>query len=598
MLTCYPVFSQVQNTARQNYLQGKEMYETGRFDFAMEILKPLTLPTNKSVYAPYAAYYYSLSAIEKKYTYLAEEMLKRTIEQNKEWEYIDLARLWLAKIYFEENEYMLGLDVIYDIIDPAIRQKCNELIKSTFVIIEDVDSLTDLYIQYPTIEGLAIILADKISLLPLMEQDRNLLLDIVEKFNMNKETYNFIDEFESVKRSSYNVAILLRFMLNDIIPSNLRRSNQFVLDIYDGIKVGLDRLRRKGININIFAYDTERDADVTMKLIESGELDRMDLLIGPLYPETVKLVSEFSLKKRINMINPLSSNSDLIDVNPFCFLFKPTTESMAYAASEFIRNNYRNKNVMIFYEDDPRDSIMAFTYKEAIEMDSFKVVLSQKITGLDTITVYNILTQKVRFDELYLTRKDSIKVIERYNLYDYFRRLERAQSIEDKRKILSLEIFMIPPDSIGHIFVATNKELIAASTISGMETRGDTITIIGQEDWLDYKSLSINQMESLDIKFISPGFISNTNPRLEDVYQKILYSINKAPNKYHYLGFELINFIGEMLYQHGIYFQVGLQKQGIYPGILYQGFDYRSSNDNRLIPIIEFKDAKFSITNQ
>jgi len=590
--------SQGQSTAKQNYLQGKEMYEMGRFDFAMEVLKPLTLPTNKSVYTPYAAYYYSLSAIEKGYTYLAEEMLKSTIAQNKDWENLDLVRLWLTKVYFDEADHLSGLAIINDITDPEIKQQCDELIKSSLAPLNDVELITDLYNQYPNIDGLAVVLADKITLQPLMDQDRGLLYSIIEKFNLDKDKYNFIDEYESEIKDSYNVAVLLPFMLTDIIPNNLRRSNQFVLDIYEGIKIGINRLERKGIQINVFAYDTEKDAQKTSDLIESGELDGMDLLIGPLYPETVKLVSDFSLKKRINLFNPLSSNSDLIANNPFYFLFKPTNENIAYAASDFINTYKENRNAIIFYEDDPRDSIIAYTYKAAIEEDSFKVVLTQKITGLDTISVYNTLTQKVLFNNLDLTGEDSVKIIERYNLYDYLEKLGRVRNYEELKKIQPLELFLIAPNSIGHIFVATNKELIAASTISGMETRGDSITIIGYEDWLDYKSMSLNQMESLDIKFIAPSYISNSNPQLHDVYQKILYAVNKPPTKYHYLGYELINFVGEMLYLHGTYFQVGLREQGVYPGILYQGYDYTGSNDNRFIPIIGFRDSHFSINNQ
>ena len=587
-----------QNSAEQNYLQGKEMYESGRYDFAMEILKPLTLPTNRSIFSPYAGYYYSLSAIEKGYTFLAEEMLKQTITQFPDWENLDLTRLWLAKLYFDEENFASALATINNIKNPEIKQQSDELIKSDLAVVEDVELLTDLYHQYPNIDGLAIILADKISSQSLMLQNRTLLLEIIKKFNLNKEQYNFIDQFESVKKDVYNVAVLLPFMLNDINPNNLRRSNQFILDIYEGIKVGINSLKERGISVNLYAFDTEKDAYKTQELIDSGELDGMDLLIGPLYPETVKLVSDFSLKKRINIFNPLSSNSNLIENNPFCFLLKPTYENMAYAAADFIKNSHRNKNAMIFYEDDPRDSLMAFTYKASIEEDSFNVVLTQKITGLDTISVYNTLTQKVRFDKLDLKGEDSARIIERYDLYDYLRRLSRASSYNEQKKIRPPERFIIPPDSIGHIFVATNKELIAASSISGMETRGDSITLIGYEDWLDYKSLSLNQMEILDVKFIAPGYISNSNPRLQDVYQKILYTMNKSPNKYHYLGYELINFVGEMLYQHGIYFQVGLYDQEVYPGILYQGFDYSKSNDNQYIPIIGFEDSHFLISNQ
>jgi hypothetical protein len=589
--------SQSISSARETYLQGKEMYAAARYDFAMEILKPLTLPSNKSIYTPYAAYYYSLSALNKGYKYLAEEMLKYLIDHYKNWENIDHARYWLSKIYFEEEDFSLAISKINDISDPNIKYQCDELIKLTLAETDSIELLTALYEEFPNIDGLAILLADKISNQPLMEQDRDLLLSIIEKFNLSKDKYNFIEEYESQIKTSYNVAVLLPFMLKDIVPSNLRRSNQFVLDIYEGIKIGLERLERKGIEINVFAFDTERDARIIEALITSGELDGMDLLIGPLYPETVKLISEFSLEKRINMFNPLSSNSDLIANNPFCFLFKPTNENMALAASEFIRNYKTNKNAIIFYEDDPRDSLMAFTYKAAIEKDSFNVVLTQKITGDDTINVYNTITQKVRFDAMDLTPEDSMRIIDQHDLHDHFDKLRKLRNYEDLRKIRPLEIFVIAPDSIGHIFVATNRELIAASAISGIETRGDSTTIVGYEDWLDYKSLSLNQMESLDIKFIAPGYISSSNPYLEDVYQKILYVINKSPNKYHYLGYELINFIGEMLHLHGTYFQVGLQEQGVYPGILYKGFDYSHGNDNHHIPIIEFTDSQFSIAN-
>ena len=589
--------SQSQNTAEQNYLQGKEMYESGRYDFAMEILKPLTLPSNESTYSAYAAYYYSLSAVAKGYSFLAEEMLLQTISRYPDWDHQDMVRYWLVKVYFDERNYDSALSVINDIADPKIKYQSDEVIKTELSQVDDVDLLTDLYYQHPNIDGLAVVLADKISEQPLMLQNRELLREIIEKFNLKKEKYDFIEEFESIKKSSYNVAVLLPFMIEDIVPNSLRRSNQFVLDIYEGIKIGLGNLRSRGIDITVFAYDTKRDSITTQRLIDSGELDGMDLLIGPLYPETVKLISDFSLKQRINMFNPLSSNSDLIVNNPFCFLFKPTYEHMASAVSEYVKKVETNKNAMIFYEDDPRDSLIAFTYKASIEEDSFNVVLVQKITGLDTISVYNTLTQKVRFGDLVSDEEDSLKMIERYGLQDYLNRLSRSNNYDEQKKIHTLEVFVIAPDSIGHIFVATNKELIAASTISGMETRGDSITIFGNEDWLDYKSLSLNQMESLDIKFIAPGYIANSKPKLLDAYQKILYSLNKTPNKYHYLGFELINFLGEMLYEHGVYFQVGLYDQGIYPGLLYQGFDYTNSNDNQLIPIIEFRDAQFFISN-
>ena len=48
-------------------------------------------------------------------------------------------------------------------------------------------------------------------------------------------------------------------------------------------------------------------------------------------------------------------------------------------ASDYAIGNLKNKNAIIFYEDNPRDSLAAFTYREAIERDSFNVIFTQKL---------------------------------------------------------------------------------------------------------------------------------------------------------------------------------------------------------------------------
>ena len=98
-------FAQRTNTFKNDFNHGKELFTMGRYDLAMEVLKPLTLPTNKSIYSPYAGYYYSLSAYQKGYSYLSEEMLKSILDIYPDWEKIDLVRLWLSKIYFEEEDF-------------------------------------------------------------------------------------------------------------------------------------------------------------------------------------------------------------------------------------------------------------------------------------------------------------------------------------------------------------------------------------------------------------------------------------------------------------------------------------------------------------
>jgi tetratricopeptide (TPR) repeat protein len=590
------LLAQSNSSIRKEYLHGWEMYKTGHYDMAMEILKPLTLPNNESNYSPYAGYYYSLAAVEKGYHYLAEEMLKEILEKYPEWDQADFARLWLVRIYMMEREFKNAIASAMEIGKQTLRNKADDLVKNEMFEMDSLETVIGIYEEYPEYQALGEVIADRIVLQPILNQDREMLGEIVRKFNLDRDKYDVIDEISSVKKEVYNVAILFPFMLPDIVPSKVRRGNDFILDMYEGMKLAREDLAMKGIRINLYAFDTQMDAKVTQKLVNSGQLDGMDLIIGPLYPEPVKIVSEFSFNKRINMFNPLSTNSSLISNNPFSFLMKPSTERQAFVAGDFVTGQLMNPNGMIFYEKSERDSVMAFTYRKRIEKDSFKVVFTRgMIPSPDSVNVYQFLTRKVNINEIALTAEDSMRIIKKYHLESMFADYQaRNQRGENGRP---LEIMVIAPDSIGHIFVASNNELIGANTISGVETRRDGVMIIGNENWIDFKSLSLEQLSMLNIVLIAPSYVDRDNYRLNELNSRIIITVNKSPNKYHYTGYELVNFVGEMLDRYGVYFQTGMGKLGKFPGVIFTGFDYSESNDNAVVPLIRFEDSGFRIVN-
>jgi hypothetical protein len=217
------------------------------------------------------------------------------------------------------------------------------------------------------------------------------------------------------------------------------------------------------------------------------------------------------------------------------------------------------------------------------------------VSSPESVSVYQFLTQKVNFEDLAVTPEDSMRIVDRYHLESYFENYQPSNQNDDNRK--SLEIMLIAPDSLGYIFVASNNELIGANTVSGVETRGDNILIIGNENWIDFKSLSFEQLTLLNIVLISPSFIDSGNPLLESLNNRIIESVKRMPNKYHYTGYELVHFIGKMLDQYGVYFQTGMNKMGKIPGVLFEGFDYTEGNDNAVVPLIRFSDDGFRIVN-
>jgi hypothetical protein len=586
---------QGQSPTKKEYLHGWEMFKIGRYEMAMEILKPLTLPVNKSPFTPYAGYYYSLAAYNQGYHYLAEEMLKYILREYHDWEQNDYLRFWLVNIYMTEREYSNGLSFAARIHNPGIKEQTDELVRKELYEIDSMERLISLYKEYREYKAVGEVLADRIVMQPILDQDRVLLNTLVRKFDLDGDKYNIIDEITSVKKSEYNIAILFPFMLADIVPNQVARGNEFILDLYEGMKIAQSDLKSKGVNLNLYAFDTKMDSTVTRNLVRSGQLNGMDLIIGPLYPDPVKIISEFSFDQRINMFNPLSTNSNLISNNPFCFLMKPSAERQAREAGQYITSRLDNPYGMIFYEDSDRDSVMAYSFLEQIKEDSFHIIQLKKITSPDSVNVYNYLTHKVKFSDLAYSQEDSLRLVREYMLEDFMEdyiRQGRGNNNENEPEIL-----MVSPDSIGYIFIASNSELIGANTISGVETRGDSILIIGNESWLNFKSLSLEQLEMLNIILIAPGYVKRDNYRLENLNMKIIEAVNKLPNKYHYTGYELLYFVGEMLNSYGVYFQTGMSKIGKYPGIVFEGFDYSEGNDNAVVPIIRFDNSEFKILN-
>jgi hypothetical protein len=296
------------------------------------------------------------------------------------------------------------------------------------------------------------------------------------------------------------------------------------------------------------------------------------------------------------MFNPLSTNSSLIANNPFSFLMKPSTERQAVEAGDYVKNRLFNPYGMIFYEKSERDSMLAINYKRRIESDSFDVVMMKgMIPSPDSVNVYEFLTRKVKIEDLGLSAEDSMRIIRRYQLENVFEEYQARNMNGENGK--SPEILVIAPDSIGHLFVASNNELIAANTISGVETRRDNIMIVGNETWVDFKSLSLEQLSLLNIVLIAPSFIERDNHRLKDLNDQIIVAVNKSPNKYHYTGYELIHFIGEMFDRYGVYFQTGMSRMGRIPGVIFQGFDYSEGNDNAVVPLIRFENTEFRVVN-
>ena len=123
------------------------------------------------------------------------------------------------------------------------------------------------------------------------------------------------------------------------------------LELYQGILLAADTLRSMGLNINLHTYDIKSDTIEITRLIKSGKLSNMDLIIGPVYSHNLSIVSQYARELGIPVVSPvpLMNNSALIN-NPTLFMASSSLEIAQKALAKKI-SEYYDHNIVFIHAD-------------------------------------------------------------------------------------------------------------------------------------------------------------------------------------------------------------------------------------------------------
>ena len=561
VLCHFLVFAQSENF-QDDYKNGKALYKSGKYRLALQAFEPATKDVEGNPFAPYASFFYALSAYHADLDYQAKSMLLQIKSKFPQWERMDEVNLWLGKVYFEDQDYDRALTVLNDIKSNEIKENAAKMKLHFLHDINDIDSLKNYLQEYPRDKSIAKVIADRIIEQPVLKRDVEYLEQLISEYDLKEDVYGVVKPAKSLKKNKYKVAVLFPFMYEQFTTVSSQKKN-FVYELYEGIMLAQDELKQKDVDIELYAYDTRKDAEHVAEILNQPEMKGMDLIVGPLLSETVEKVTDFSYENKINMVNPVSSNSKIVGNNPYSFLFLPSVETQGQKAANFAVQHFneRNNQVMIYYGEGEKDSILAYNYKKVLDENDYQIVHLRKVDREEAKNIYQYLT--------------------------------RVREVDDEEELI------IAKDSIGHIFVAADSDdgMIAANIISAVETRGDSIPIMGLDDWLDFSFIIPEQLERLGVCMISPSFIDITSENYKEFRQRYIDFAHILPSKYVAVGYEMMSFYGQLMDRYGTYFQVSFDEMDFRSGDLMPGYKYNGSNDNQYVPIIRFVDSELKNVN-
>jgi len=170
-----------------------------------------------------------------------------------------------------------------------------------------------------------------------------------EAANSSKTNSLLLQTDRSKEVNTIKVALFLPFGIRDTTIQKAIQSR--MVEYYEGFLLALEDIKKEAISVDLQVYDTGAGTKEIQDTLKKKAMQDVDLLIGGLFDEQIKLLSRFAKDKGIPYIIPVTSQSNEPLNNPNVYQIN-TPQSYLYSkASSAFCNKYRRDNIIIVSDE-------------------------------------------------------------------------------------------------------------------------------------------------------------------------------------------------------------------------------------------------------
>lgn len=359
----------------------------------------------------------------------------------------------------------------------------------------------------------------------------------------NNDQNKLIPDVKPCQNYKYNpnqpfkVALLLPLFLNDNYvrsQNSDERSDKWFskntarfYEIYEGALMAIEYHRKQGLAVELFVYDTENDLQQIQNLIKKPELAKADLIIGPVYAETVKTMADFAKENKICIVSPLSQNDDLVRTNPFLFQVNPSQDTRIEQVCKFISQQSQT-SVVAIHSGSPEELSLLNVYKRELTGSNNRVPFKEinfKQSGLGGL------------DDALSVGLNNIIVITSSN-----------------------EVFVT--DMVNKLYELSKKY---------------NLTLMGMPSWEKFQNLDYNSLLKLKFHYPSSAYADYTKWNVKSFVTKYREYYKTDPTVFSFQGYDIMNYFLGALREFGPNFQYCIENAERNPdknGLLLE-FDFK-----------------------
>lgn len=367
--------------------------------------------------------------------------------------------------------------------------------------------------------------------IPYPQEERQAAIVEENIINAPSNSQLFRESQEAIKKIPIiKAAIILPFS-----PEGVRRSESTrMIEFYEGFLLAVDSLKRQGVSLDLHVFDSGNENKSIAPILAKEELKQMHLIIGPLYQQHIKPLSDFADLHNIRLVIPFTSKDNEVFQNPNIYQVN-TPQSYLYSEvySHFLYQ-FAKSNVIFL------QGATANNEDKVDFVNSLRLELTKK--GIPSQTIYNI-------------NSDNLK----------------AALHSDKENVF------IPTSASDLALI----KLIPQLTLLHNNNPNYKISFFGYPEWQTYTKDHLDSFFELNTYFYSSFYTNNLLPSAINFIQKYhrWYSKEMANTypKYGMLGFDIGYFFLKGLSTYGTGFENNLMKMDLTP--IQTGFKFERANN-------------------
>jgi LysM repeat protein len=193
------------------------------------------------------------------------------------------------------------------------------------------------------------------------------------------------------KPSVLKVGVVLPFMTEGTVS---HEEQTRMVEYYEGFLMAVDSLKTRGVNIDLYTYDTGKDAQGIQNVLAKSELKDMHLIFGPGYSTHIHPLAEFAKQHDIRLVVPFTAKNEEVFKNPAIFQINTPQSYLYNEVYEHFTRIFSNAQVIFLDPDNGDTSKQEFIRGLKAELKSQRI--SYKEVKGDDITPENLQSMMSR----------------------------------------------------------------------------------------------------------------------------------------------------------------------------------------------------------